>query len=42
MSVAIIMGSKSDLPTMQAAVDILQELEIAYEVKIGEALMGFQ
>ena len=37
MQVAIIMGSKSDLPTMQAAVDILQELDVAVDVKIVSA-----
>jgi len=37
MSVAIIMGSKSDLPVMQAAADILQELQVAYELSIVSA-----
>ena len=37
MSIAIIMGSKSDLPTMQGAIDILAELKVAYEVKIVSA-----
>ena len=37
MSIAIIMGSKSDLPTMQDAIDILAELKVAYEVKIVSA-----
>lgn len=35
--VGIIMGSKSDLPVMQEAVDILNELGIAYEVEIVSA-----
>ena len=32
--VGIIMGSASDLPVMQAAIDVLKELNIAYEVDI--------
>lgn len=35
--VGIIMGSKSDLPIMQEAIDILKELEIAHEVEIVSA-----
>lgn len=35
--VGIIMGSKSDLPTMQAAADILNEFGIAHEVKVVSA-----
>jgi 5-(carboxyamino)imidazole ribonucleotide mutase len=35
--VGIIMGSKSDLPIMQQAADILTELNIGFEVKIVSA-----
>lgn len=35
--VGIIMGSQSDLPTMQAAVDIMKEFDIPYEVDIVSA-----
>ncbi len=35
--VGIIMGSASDLPVMQAAIDILKELDIAHEVDIVSA-----
>ncbi len=35
--VGIIMGSKSDLPVMQKAADILKELEIPYEISIKSA-----
>ncbi|OUS27358.1 5-(carboxyamino)imidazole ribonucleotide mutase [Gammaproteobacteria bacterium 45_16_T64] len=35
--VAILMGSDSDLPTVQAAVDILKKLQIPTEVKITSA-----
>lgn len=35
--VGIIMGSHSDLPTMQAAVDIMKEFDIPYEVDIVSA-----
>lgn len=35
--VGIIMGSKSDLPVMQAAVDIMNEFGIAYEVTVVSA-----
>lgn len=37
MKVGIIMGSKSDLPVMQAAVDIMNEFGIAYEVTVVSA-----
>ena len=36
-SVAIIMGSRSDWPTMRAAADVLDELGIAYEAKVVSA-----
>ena len=35
--VGVIMGSQSDLPTMQAAVNILKEFDIPYEVDIVSA-----
>ncbi len=35
--VGIIMGSKSDLPVMQLAADILTELEVGFEIKIVSA-----
>jgi 5-(carboxyamino)imidazole ribonucleotide mutase len=35
--VGIIMGSSSDLPTMQAAADVLKEFGISYEVDIVSA-----
>ncbi len=35
--VSIIMGSKSDLPIMQEAADILDELSIAYEITVVSA-----
>jgi 5-(carboxyamino)imidazole ribonucleotide mutase len=35
--VAILMGSDSDLPTMQATLDILDQLQVPYEVKITSA-----
>lgn len=35
--IAVLMGSDSDLPTMQASLDILSKLGIAYEVKITSA-----
>lgn len=35
--VGVIMGSKSDMPVMQDAIDVLQEMGIAYEVKIVSA-----
>ena len=33
----IIMGSKSDLTTLQHAADVLKELDVAYEIKIVSA-----
>ena len=35
--VAVIMGSDSDLPTMQATLDVLDQLNVKYEVKIASA-----
>ena len=35
--VGIIMGSDSDLPTMQAAVDVLEQFKIPYELQIVSA-----
>jgi 5-(carboxyamino)imidazole ribonucleotide mutase len=35
--VAVLMGSDSDLPTMQATLDVLKELGIRYEVRITSA-----
>lgn len=35
--VGIIMGSKSDLPVMQAAADVLKEFKISYEIDIVSA-----
>lgn len=35
--VAILMGSDSDLPTMQTTVDTLKQLGIAYEIRITSA-----
>lgn len=35
--VGIIMGSDSDLPVMKAAAEVLEELEIAYVIKISSA-----
>ena len=35
--VAVIMGSRSDLRTMQPAIDLLSELEIPHEVRIVSA-----
>ena len=35
--VGIIMGSSSDLPTMQAAADILKQFDIAFEIDIVSA-----
>jgi 5-(carboxyamino)imidazole ribonucleotide mutase len=37
IKVGIIMGSKSDLPTMQAAADVLKEFNIAFELDIVSA-----
>ncbi len=35
--VGIIMGSDSDLPVMQGAADILQEMKVSFEIKIVSA-----
>ena len=35
--VGVIMGSKSDLPTMEEAIGILDELEISYEARVVSA-----
>jgi 5-(carboxyamino)imidazole ribonucleotide mutase len=35
--VAVLMGSDSDLPTMQATLDVLDNLNVPYEVKITSA-----
>ena len=35
--VAILMGSDSDLPIMQATIDVLESLDVNYEVKITSA-----
>ena len=35
--VSVIMGSRSDLATMQNAVDMLKEFQIPYEVKVISA-----
>ena len=37
VKVGIIMGSQSDWPTMKKAVDILDELDVAYEARIVSA-----
>lgn len=37
MKIAIIMGSKTDLKTMQDAVDVLKDFKINYEIKIVSA-----
>ncbi len=37
IKVGIIMGSASDLPTMQAAADVLKQLGISYEIDIVSA-----
>ncbi len=37
IKVGIIMGSKSDLPIMQAAADVLKEFDIKYEIDIVSA-----
>ena len=37
IQIGIIMGSKSDLPVMQNAIDILKEFEIEIEVDIVSA-----
>ncbi len=35
--VAVIMGSDSDLPKMQAAIDLFDQMKVSYEVKIVSA-----
>jgi 5-(carboxyamino)imidazole ribonucleotide mutase len=35
--IGIVMGSDSDLPTMQAAADICEEFGVPYEIKIVSA-----
>ena len=35
--VGVIMGSTSDLPTLQAAIDILEQFEISYEARVVSA-----
>lgn len=35
--VGIIMGSDSDLPTMQEAINVIQEFDVAYEVRVVSA-----
>lgn len=35
--VCIVMGSKSDLPTMEKAIDMLKEFDVAYEVRVLSA-----
>lgn len=35
--VGVIMGSTSDLPTMQEAIAVLEELEVSYEAKVVSA-----
>ena len=35
--VAVVMGSKSDWPTMKMATDILDQLEVSYEVEVVSA-----
>ncbi len=35
--IAIVMGSASDLPTMQSAADTLRELDLTYEVRVVSA-----
>jgi 5-(carboxyamino)imidazole ribonucleotide mutase len=35
--VAILMGSDSDLPTMQTTIDVLKKLQVPIEVKITSA-----
>src|SRR5262245_1944637 len=37
MKVAILMGSSSDMPAMQPAVEVLKELQIALEVRVMSA-----
>ena len=35
--VGVIMGSTSDLPTMQVAIDVLEQFEISYEARVVSA-----
>lgn len=35
--VCIVMGSKSDLPTMEKAIEMLKEFDVAYEVRVLSA-----
>lgn len=35
--VCIVMGSKSDLPTMEKAIEMLKEFQVAYEVRVLSA-----
>ncbi len=35
--VAILMGSDSDLPVMQATIDILKQFDITHEVRVRSA-----
>ena len=35
--VGVIMGSKSDWSTMKSAIDMLEEFEVPYEVKVVSA-----
>lgn len=35
--VAVLMGSDSDLPTMQSTLDVLSALQVSYEVKVTSA-----
>jgi 5-(carboxyamino)imidazole ribonucleotide mutase len=37
MKVGIIMGSKSDWPTMQHAAEMLERFNVAYETKVVSA-----
>lgn len=37
IQVGIVMGSDSDLPTMQAAIDIMLEFDVTYEVRVVSA-----
>ena len=37
VQIAIMMGSKSDLPIMEKAADILKDFKIAYEMKVLSA-----
>ena len=37
LKVAVVMGSQSDMPTAEKAVEILREFDVAYEVKVISA-----